>query len=74
MLKKIGVDDIVNFDYNKYETFDHALEGVNAIFSNSPDNCLPGHMKLCELIKERSKDINHIVRLSCFGAEQNTSL
>jgi len=60
-------------DYADPSTFEGALAGVNAIFSSSPDPSYSGHKAFMEYIKEKALPINHIVRLSCMGAEQNTA-
>jgi uncharacterized protein YbjT (DUF2867 family) len=72
-LKRWGAHEIVTLDYADPTTYEKALEGINVIFSSSPDPSYSGHKMFIEYIKEKNLPINHIVRLSCMGAEQNTA-
>jgi len=72
-LKTLGAHEVVALDYAEPSTFQSALEGVTAIFSSSPDPSLAGHRDFMAYIKDQKLPINHIVRLSCMGAEQNTA-
>eukprot|EP01064_Diplonema_japonicum_P033917 TRINITY_DN682_c0_g1_i1.p1 TRINITY_DN682_c0_g1~~TRINITY_DN682_c0_g1_i1.p1 ORF type:complete len:343 (+),score=112.89 TRINITY_DN682_c0_g1_i1:46-1029(+) len=70
-VKSLGADEVVTFDYEKHETFAPALEGMTQVFSANPDPQADGHAAFCKAISAYGK-IEHAVRLSCFGADQNT--
>merc|ERR1711976_1060493 len=72
-LKTLGCDEVVVFDYTDPSTYAAALKDVNALFSSSPDPSLAGHKEFMAYIAANNVPIKHIVRLSCFGAEQNTA-
>ena len=72
-LKALGAHEVIKMDYMDPSTFEGVLDGVNVVFSSSPDPCLKGHKQFMELVASRKDQIKHIVRLSCFGAEQNTA-
>eukprot|EP01059_Diplonema_ambulator_P020899 TRINITY_DN3484_c0_g3_i1.p1 TRINITY_DN3484_c0_g3~~TRINITY_DN3484_c0_g3_i1.p1 ORF type:complete len:346 (+),score=122.69 TRINITY_DN3484_c0_g3_i1:55-1038(+) len=71
-VKGIGADEVVSFDYDKPETFMPALEGMTHLFSANPDPQADGHAQFCKTVGEYGK-VQHAVRLSCFGADQNTA-
>ena len=71
-LKKLGVDEVVQFDYSKEETFKPALDGMTQVFSANPDPVADGHAKFCDAIGEVGT-VKHAVRLSCFGADDLTA-
>jgi uncharacterized protein YbjT (DUF2867 family) len=72
-LTVLGAHEVVALDYADASTYQAALEGVNTVFSSSPDPSLTGHQAFMAFLKEQKFPINHIVRLSCMGAEQNTA-
>jgi uncharacterized protein YbjT (DUF2867 family) len=72
-LKSLGAHEVVALDYADPSTFKSALEGVNAVFSSSPDPSLAGHKEFMAYLRDQKFPINHIVRLSAFGAEQNSA-
>eukprot|EP01061_Rhynchopus_euleeides_P027423 TRINITY_DN445_c0_g1_i16.p1 TRINITY_DN445_c0_g1~~TRINITY_DN445_c0_g1_i16.p1 ORF type:complete len:331 (+),score=151.30 TRINITY_DN445_c0_g1_i16:82-1074(+) len=72
-LRKIGADEVVEFDYKSEATFGPALQGMNAVFSASPDPEADGHAKFSTLLGDKSLGIKHVVRLSCFGADTVTA-
>jgi len=72
-LKTLGCDEVVVFDYADPSTYEGALKDVTTLFSSSPDPSLAGHKDFMAYITEKKTPLKHIVRLSCFGAEQNTA-
>ncbi len=72
-LKAIGADEIVAFDLNDASTWDNALEGVSAVYSASLDPILEGHLAFCKALGARKHQIEHVVRISCMGADTNTA-
>jgi len=72
-LKKIGATELVEFDYTKPDTWKKATEGVNVVYSASPDPQLEGHLKFSEYLGTIKDSIKHVVRVSCFGADTNTA-
>ena len=72
-LKKLGVPQVVKMDYQNPHSFDGLLDGIDVVFSSSPDPCLKGHRLFMDQVKHRKDQIKHIVRLSAFGCEQNTA-
>ena len=72
-LRALGADECVRFDLNDPETWDAALNGVNAVYSASLDPMLEGHLAFCKELGRRKADIRHVVRISCMGADTNTA-
>jgi len=72
-LKQLGADEVVKFDLNDNSTWNAALEGVSAVYSASLDPMLEGHLAFCKELGNRVKQINHVVRISCMGADTNTA-
>jgi len=72
-LKDLGADEIVKFEYSDPSTFEAAVKDMNLLYSSSPDPALKGHEAFCNFLKEGKHNIQHAVRLSCMGAEQNTA-
>ena len=68
-LKKLGAHEVIKMDYQEASTFEGVLDGIDVVFSSSPDPCLKGHRIFMEQVKLRKDKVKHIVRLSCFGAE-----
>jgi len=71
-LKKIGASEVVPFDYTNPETWNAALAGVSAVYSSSLDPLLAHHLKFSEFLGTQ-KQVEHVVRISCMGAETNTA-
>ena len=66
---------MVKLEYTDESTFASAVEGADALFSSSPDPALKGHEAFCKFLAENKgglHNVKHAVRLSCFGAEQNS--
>lgn len=72
-MKSIGANEVVEFDLKRKETWAPALEGVNRIFSSSMDPLIGEHMEFAKWLGERRSQIDHVVRISCFGADTNTN-
>ena len=72
-LRGYGADELVHFDLNDSQTWDAALEGVSVIYSASLDPMLEGHLAFCKALAEHRDTIQHVVRVSCMGADDNTA-
>ena len=72
-LRALGADEVVQFDLNDSGTWSKALEEVDVVYSASLDPMLEGHLEFSKALGERSKQIQHVVRVSCMGADTNTS-
>ncbi len=72
-LTELGADEVVKFDLNDASTWDAALDGVSAVYSASLDPMLEGHLAFSKALGERKDQINHVVRVSCMGADTNTA-
>ena len=72
-LKALGADQVVHFDLNTPETWSKALEGVTALYSASLDPMLEGHLAFCKELGKHKDQIQHVVRVSCMGADTNTA-
>ncbi len=72
-LISLGADDVVKFDLNDPATWEEALEGVSAVYSASLDPMLEGHLAFAKELGRRKDQINHVVRVSCMGADTNTA-
>lgn len=72
-LSALGADEVVHFDLNDPSTWDGALDGVTAVYSASLDPMLEGHLAFSKAMGERSDQIDHVVRVSCMGADTNTA-
>jgi len=72
-LKQIGAHELVTFDYTNPETWDAALDGVEAVYSASLDPLLEHHLKFSAYLGSLGNQIKHVVRVSCMGADTNTA-
>lgn len=72
-LKALGADEVVAFDLNNADTWDAALDGISVVYSASLDPMLEGHLAFCKALGKRKQQINHVVRISCMGADTNTA-
>ncbi len=72
-LRALGAHEVVKFDLNDSATWDAALEGVSSLYSASLDPMLKGHLAFCKELGNRAKQIKHVVRISCMGADTNTA-
>ena len=73
-LTKLGADEVRTFDLENPSTWKTAMEGVTHLFSSTQDKYIAEHMefaKFCE--KDLSEQLEHIVRISCFGADDLTA-
>lgn len=71
-LKSIGATEVVNLDLKDQSTWEKAVEGVDAVFSSSMDSLIVEHMDFAKFLGTK-KDVKHVVRISCFGADTNTN-
>ena len=72
-LKALGADEVVKLDLNDNATWAGALDGVTAVYSASLDPMLEGHLAFSKELGKRKDQINHVVRVSCMGADTNTA-
>lgn len=72
-LAALGADDVVHFDLNDEATWGDALDGVSSVYSASLDPMLEGHLAFSKELGRRSDQIDHVVRVSCMGADTNTA-
>jgi len=72
-LKELGAEEVVHFDLNDEATWDKALDGVAVVYSASLDPMLEGHLAFCKELGRRREQLNHVVRVSCMGADTNTA-
>ena len=72
-LRALGADEVVHFDLNDSATWPAALEGVSTVYSASLDPMLEGHLAFSAAMGERTDQIDHVVRVSCMGADTNTA-
>ncbi len=73
MLRELGATEVVHFDLNDDTTWADALDGVTAVYSASLDPMLEGHLAFCKELGRRRDQIEHVVRVSCMGADTNTA-
>lgn len=73
-LKSLGADEVVAFDLQDESTWGPALEGVGAVYSASLDPLLDHHLKFSKFLGTLGDgQIQHVVRISCMGADTNTA-
>lgn len=72
-LVALGAHEVVKFDLSDPTTWDAALNGVSAVYSASLDPMLQGHLAFCKELGKRREQIEHVVRVSCMGADTNTA-
>mgnify|MGYP005707761379 CR=1 FL=1 len=73
-VSSLGAHESVTFDLEKQETWGPAMEGVTHLFSSTQDKYIAQHMEFVKYVGENhAKDLQHIVRISCFGADTNTN-
>eukprot|EP01065_Artemidia_motanka_P045906 TRINITY_DN683_c0_g1_i3.p1 TRINITY_DN683_c0_g1~~TRINITY_DN683_c0_g1_i3.p1 ORF type:complete len:425 (+),score=207.84 TRINITY_DN683_c0_g1_i3:74-1348(+) len=72
-LKKLGAKEIIAFDYTDPETWGPALKKVSYVYSASLDPLLSHHLKFCEFLGKKRKQLKLVVRVSCMGADTNTA-
>ena len=74
--KRLGASETVAFDLTEKETWPKAMENVTHLFSSTQDKYIKEHMefaKFCARDESIKKKLQHIVRISCFGADTNTN-
>jgi len=75
LMRKLGAHEIVKLDLTDSTSYGPATEGVNVVYSASLDPLLQGHLDFCAYMgEERHDQIEHVVRVSCMGADTNTAL
>lgn len=72
-LRALGADEVVAYDLNDAASWDVALDGVSLIYSASLDPMLEGHLAFSKALGGRRNQIQHVVRISCMGADTNTA-
>jgi uncharacterized protein YbjT (DUF2867 family) len=72
-LKSLGANECVNLDLKDQSTWAPATDGVTKIFSSSMDALIEEHMSFAKFIGEK-KTVDHVVRISCMGADTNTNI
>jgi hypothetical protein len=70
-MQGLGATELKSFDYEDDTNWKDVLDGVNVVFSSSPDNLIEGHMKFAAHMGETSS-VKHCIRISCFGADTMT--
>ncbi|MGB1239217.1 MAG: hypothetical protein ACPG4U_13450, partial [Pseudomonadales bacterium] len=66
-------DEVVKFDLNDSATWEAALEGVTHLYSASLDPMLQGHLDFAAFLAGYTQQLEHVVRISCMGADTNTA-
>merc|ERR1712137_561358 len=72
MGKSLGASECVNLDLKDQSTWGKATDGVTKIFSSSMDALIEEHMSFAKFLGEK-KTVDHVVRVSCMGADTNTN-
>ena len=72
--RSLGAHEVVRFDLEDASTWGPAMEGVTHLFSSTQDKYIAQHMDFAKFCGEHhAGSLQHIVRVSCFGAETNTA-
>eukprot|EP00729_Bicosta_minor_P018409 gene18409-27029_t len=74
--KSLGAHETVVFDLTDKSTWGPAMEGVTHLFSSTQDKYIAEHMEFAKWVgadPKMSSTLQHIVRISCFGADTNTN-
>lgn len=71
-LKAMGAHECVKLDLKDSSGWAAATDGVNRVFSSSMDALINEHMDFSKHLGTQ-KSIEHVVRISCFGADTNTN-
>ena len=74
--KSLGAHEVVKFDLTDKSTWAPAMEGVTYLFSSTQDKFIAEHMEFAKWLGADVKlnaQLQHIVRISCFGADTNTN-
>jgi len=72
-LMKLGAHETVKFELTDPETWTEALKNVSVVYSASLDPLLEHHLKFSAHLGTLGKQIKHVVRVSCMGADTNTA-
>ena len=72
-IRVLGAHECVKYDLKDTATWGPALDGVTRVFSSSMDALIQEHMDFAKFMAEK-KTIEHVVRISCMGADTNTNL
>jgi uncharacterized protein YbjT (DUF2867 family) len=72
-LKGLGATEVVPFDLTDTATWAAALDGVSHVYSASLDPLLEHHLKFSAHLGTLGDQIQHVVRISCMGADTNTA-
>jgi len=71
-LRSLGAHECVKYDLKEPATWAPATSGVTKVFSSSMDSLIQEHMDFAKFLGNQ-KTIDHVVRISCFGADTNTN-
>eukprot|EP00929_Paragymnodinium_shiwhaense_P085753 TRINITY_DN4618_c0_g2_i1.p1 TRINITY_DN4618_c0_g2~~TRINITY_DN4618_c0_g2_i1.p1 ORF type:complete len:376 (-),score=91.65 TRINITY_DN4618_c0_g2_i1:261-1352(-) len=71
-LKQLGAHELVEFDLTNPDSWAKALDGVTHIYSASLDPLLEHHLKFATHLGSLGT-IQHVVRVSCMGADTITA-
>jgi uncharacterized protein YbjT (DUF2867 family) len=71
-LKSLGAHECVKYDLKETGSWAAATDGVTKVFSSSMDALIQEHMDFAKFLAQQ-KTIDHVVRISCFGADTNTN-
>lgn len=72
----LGAHETVTFDLEDKATWGPAMEGVTHLFSSTQDKYIAQHMEFAKWLGENPElksRLEHVVRISCFGADTNTN-
>lgn len=72
-LTKLGADEVVEFNLTNQGTWGAALNGVQVIYSASPDPLLEHHINFSKHLSTLKGQVKHVVRVSCMGADTLTA-
>jgi len=62
----------VKFDLTEERTWESAMDGVTHLFSSTQDKFIAEHMKFASFCgRNLQNNLQHIVRISCFGADES---
>merc|ERR1719221_1454602 len=68
----MGAHDCVKLDLQDKNSWAAATDGVSKVFSSSMDALIAQHMDFAKFLGTQ-KTVDHVVRVSCMGADTNTN-
>ena len=73
-LHSLGAHECIEFDLTRTATWGPALDGVSAVYSASLDPLLEHHLAFSKHLGTLpAGQLEHVVRVSCMGADTNTA-